>query len=119
MPEVIFLEGRQALSKFRLDKLLNEVQTVDSKISDIKAVFWHFIELNKPLSSDDSNKLARILTYGAQDPKSENKKPDFLVVPRLGSISPWSTKGYRYCSRLWSRTGISNRAGSFVAYSDG
>ena len=92
MPEVIFLEGRQALSKFRLDKLLNELQTVDSKISDIKAIFWHFIELNKPLSSDDSNKLARILTYGAQDHKSENKKPDFLVVPRLGSISPWSTK---------------------------
>jgi phosphoribosylformylglycinamidine synthase len=92
MSEVICLKGRQALSKFRLDKLLKEAQTVDPKISDITAIFWHFIELNKPLSSDESNKLDRILAYGAQESKSATKKPDFIVVPRLGSISPWSTK---------------------------
>ena len=92
MPEVIFLEGRQALSKFRLDKLFNEVQAVDPKISDITAIFWHFIEVNEPLSTDQSIHLDQILSYGAKPSNSENKNPDFLVVPRLGSISPWSTK---------------------------
>ncbi len=92
MPEVIFLEGRQALSKFRLDKLLNEVRAVDPKISNITAIFWHFIEINEPLSTDQSIHLDQILSYGAKPSNSVNKNPDFLVVPRLGSISPWSTK---------------------------
>ena len=92
MPEIVFLKGRQALSQFRLDKLSKEVQAIDPQISEISAVFWHFVELDNPLSREQLIQLDQILAYGPKESKSADDSADFVVVPRLGSISPWSTK---------------------------
>ena len=92
MPEIVFLKGRQALSQFRLDKLSKEVQAIDPQISEISAVFWHFVELDNPLSGEQVIQLDQILAYGPKESKSADDSAHFVVVPRLGSISPWSTK---------------------------
>ena len=92
MPEIVFLRGRQAFSKFRFDKLLKQVQAIDPQIGEISAVFWHFVELNKQLSAEQVMQLDRILSYGPKESKLVDDIADFIVIPRLGSISPWASK---------------------------
>src|SRR5437763_4091962 len=94
MAELLSLRGRPALSPFRLPKLLKCLSAVHSgpAIADVTATYWHFVEIARALASPEQDKLARLLTYG---PRAEEKSATgtlFLVVPRPGTISPWSSK---------------------------
>jgi len=87
------LPGTPALSKFRIQKLKNELQL--DKIISIDVRFYHFCELNGELSEKEFQVLNSLLTYGHEasgletEPKSTYLR---LVVPRPGTISPWSSK---------------------------
>lgn len=86
------LRGAPALSAFRARKLLNALQTAIPAVQAVHAEFMHFAELSANLTSEQESVLDRILRYG---PKAEVKEPTgtlFLVVPRPGTISPWSSK---------------------------
>src|SRR5437764_13187072 len=94
MAELLSLRGRAALSPFRINKLLQGLSAVHSgpAIADVTATYWHFVEIARALASPEQDKLARLLTYG---PRAEEKSATgtlFLVVPRPGTISPWSSK---------------------------
>jgi len=85
------LRGGNALSAFRLDKLNQALQADVPGISHIHAEYWHFAETSRELAAAELSVLEKILTYG---PASPIEAPDgelLLVVPRLGTISPWST----------------------------
>ncbi|MFO1322158.1 MAG: phosphoribosylformylglycinamidine synthase [Burkholderiales bacterium] len=86
------LPGRNALSGFRLQKLLRTLRTVVPAISAIDAQFWHFIEITRDLEPDEGERLERILTYGPTARKTMYTELTFLVIPRFGTISPWSSK---------------------------
>src|ERR1700743_2820718 len=90
------LEGRAALSEFRLTKLLARLQRVEPRVSGVHAQFVHFIDTTATLSADEAGLLARLLTYGpaAQPPTSGGGAATevVLIVPRAGTISPWSSK---------------------------
>jgi phosphoribosylformylglycinamidine synthase len=92
-PPILSLRGAPALSPFRRDKLLAEMRTRVPAIADVTALYWHFVAIEGELRANEQTILARLLTYG---PKTDAQvKPDgelLLVVPRLGTISPWSTK---------------------------
>ncbi|WP_165856623.1 phosphoribosylformylglycinamidine synthase [Marinobacter sp. JSM 1782161] len=86
------LRGAPALSSFRSQKLLSQVQAVVPEVSRIYAEFMHFVDVPEALSDDDQQVLDRLLSYG---PATESQAAEgvlFLVVPRPGTISPWSTK---------------------------
>ena len=86
------LRGGNALSSFRLDKLNQALQAGAPGISHIHAEYWHFAETARELAAAELSVLEKILTYG---PASPTEPPDgelLLVVPRLGTISPWSSK---------------------------
>lgn len=81
--------GINALSEFRKQKLHEQLRTL-GKIGDIQAEYIHFVSAGK-LSPDDTDRLAKLLTYGT--PFSEEPSGElFLVTPRVGTISPWSSK---------------------------
>lgn len=82
--------GIDALPPFRKATLLRTLQKVDASIQDISAEYIHFVDAEK-LSKEDEIKLAEILRYGSTFAGSASGKT-LLVVPRLGSISPWSSK---------------------------
>ena len=82
MAEFISLRGRAALSPFRLAKLQDS----------LAATFWHFVEIARALSSDERDKLERLLIYGPQTTATADTGMPLLVVPRPGTISPWSSK---------------------------
>lgn len=83
--------GINALSDFRTKKLLARLQDIDNDITDVSAEYVHFAATNKALSSDEAEQLKRLTTYGTAYTGS-NKGKLFLVVPRPGTISPWSSK---------------------------
>jgi phosphoribosylformylglycinamidine synthase len=86
------LRGGNALSIFRLDKLNQALQTGVPGISHIHAEYWHFAETSRELAAAELSVLEKILTYG---PASTVEAPEgelLLVVPRIGTISPWSSK---------------------------
>ncbi|MAB51844.1 MULTISPECIES: phosphoribosylformylglycinamidine synthase [Marinobacter] len=86
------LRGAPALSPFRSRKLHTRLQDIVPAVEHVYAEFMHFTDLEFPLSESDQAVLDRLLTYG---PSVSAEEPDgvlFLVVPRPGTLSPWSSK---------------------------
>ena len=86
------LRGGNALSSFRLDKLIQALRTAAPAISHVHAEYWHFGATRRQLEPQELDVLGKILTYGPASPVEEPQGELFLVVPRLGTISPWSSK---------------------------
>jgi phosphoribosylformylglycinamidine synthase len=87
------LPGPSALSPFRAVQLLARIQQVLPHASAIEAQYWHFVHVAGTLDEADANRLAGLLDYGdAYKGDTPQKGIAFLVVPRLGTISPWASK---------------------------
>ncbi len=87
------LPGPAALSAFRIAKLLERLRARAPGIAELSARFVHFIDLAQPLSAREQGILAQLLTYGPRLPLGrEEGTEQLLVVPRAGTISPWSSK---------------------------
>src|SRR5450830_1671293 len=91
---MLILPGSNALSAFRSQRLLAQLQGAAPAVTGVQARFVHFIDSSAPLSSADSERLAAMLTYGepAAAPFTEGALEEFIVIPRFGTISPWASK---------------------------
>ncbi len=92
MSQLIQLRGRNALSAFRHDKLMQALAQAVPSIEAVQAEYWHFANLRQPLTAPERETLGRILTYGPQTEACDTRGYMVLVTPRAGTISPWSTK---------------------------
>ncbi len=92
MPQFLSLRGRNALSEFRLSKLNQALQQAHLKLSGISAEFRHFVSATRALTHAENAILEHILTYGPAARADPATGQLLLVVPRLGTISPWSSK---------------------------
>ncbi|WP_256360550.1 hypothetical protein [Methylomonas koyamae] len=61
---MLILPGTSALSRFRIEKLLGDLQAIDAGIVGIDARFQHFVQLDADLSPAQQAMLARLLDYG-------------------------------------------------------
>jgi phosphoribosylformylglycinamidine synthase len=91
MPLVLRLPGRRALSAFRLRKLVSQLRRSLPAVTAVQARFWHFVQLRRALSAHEREVLEALLTYGGGAPEAMPES-GLLVVPRVGTISPWSSK---------------------------
>lgn len=89
---MMIISGAPALSSFRRQKLLSTLQDVDSSVIDVYAEFVHFAETSTELDEEQAKTLQALLTYGPSEETSNAEGKLFLVVPRPGTISPWSSK---------------------------
>ena len=89
---MIIISGAPALSAFRQRKLLVNLKQAVPSITDVKAEYQHFADISKPLSSDDTNTLKALTQYGPMEQPVTASGQLLLVVPRPGTISPWSSK---------------------------
>ncbi len=89
---MLILRGAPALSKFRLQKLEQRLSTDLGHKVNLYAEFVHFAELEQSLSEDEQAVLDKVLRYGPHLTEHEPQGTLILVVPRPGTISPWSTK---------------------------
>jgi phosphoribosylformylglycinamidine synthase len=85
------LRGPVALSPFRIAKLLAPLQAAHPEILALSAEFVHFALLARDLAATERGVLDRLLTYGTAA-QGEAQGTLFLVIPRIGTISPWSSK---------------------------
>ena len=90
MAEFLALRGSAAFSASRLARLQQSVGETISGIG-LAAEHWYFVELDAPLNPDEKDRLKDLLGIPVKLPVA----PDgdlLLVTPRLGTISPWSSK---------------------------
>ncbi len=86
------IRGSAALSPFRLDKILAALKTAAPRITHLYAEFWHFARVARELDVQESEVLNQILTYGPKMSEEQPRGTLFLVTPRPGTISPWSSR---------------------------
>ena len=86
------LVGSPALSDFRRSRLLTSLQNINPSITGVYAVYIHIMDTDAVLNASEQNKLEQILSYGPRVETESVEGPLALVVPRVGTISPWSSK---------------------------
>ena len=93
---MLSLRGAPALSEFRLKKLAQRISEIHPDIQILRAEFVHFVQLHRPLTEQRQKILASLLTYGPSLPTTGEEALAnatlLLVVPRPGTVSPWSSK---------------------------
>ena len=91
---LLVLPGAPALSGFRIEKLLARLAAVEPAICGLVARFVHFAALARALTDDEQRILQLLLTYGPRAAMGTQavEGERLLVVPRTGTISPWSSK---------------------------
>jgi phosphoribosylformylglycinamidine synthase len=87
---IIYFEGGNALSDFRAQALLPQLTQVCPRIAGVTARHVHWVWSDAALSGADRDKLAALLTYG--DAALPGDGEPVLVMPRLGTVSPWASK---------------------------
>jgi phosphoribosylformylglycinamidine synthase len=83
--------GIAALSEFRRNKLLARLQTINPNITAVSGEYVHFIDSEHALSISDAKKVTQLATYGSAY-EGDDSGALFLVIPRPGTISSWSSK---------------------------
>lgn len=89
---MLIFPGAPALSEFRKQKLFSSLKAVEPAIVGVYAEFVHFAEIDGELSDSDTETLKSLLTYGPTVSVEEPEGDLRLVIPRPGTISPWSSK---------------------------
>ncbi len=89
---MLTLRGAPAFSDFRLQKLLATLQLTVPTVTEVYAEFVHFAHVEGDLSDSDQAVLDKLLTYGPSIDRRDTHGDSYLVVPRQGTISPWSSK---------------------------
>lgn len=86
--------GASALSDFRQTRLLETLARIDSNIVGVRGQYLHFVNALTPLSAQDNERIEALLHYGEPFAAGEGRgvQETFLVLPRLGTVSPWASK---------------------------
>ena len=90
--QIIALKGQHALSDFRREKLIQAMRQQGIEPGEIETYYIHVAAVDSAWTAQNSTKLARLLGH-ANVPFAAHTADDmFVVVPRVGTISPWSSK---------------------------
>jgi len=89
---MLALRGAPALSAFRLQRLEGRLAEAIQRPVRLATEFVHFVDFEQALDDTARPVLDRLLQYGPAVPAAEPHGGLLLVVPRPGTISPWSSK---------------------------
>lgn len=89
---MLILTGNSALSEFRSEKLQTALTKKLGAAVKVFAEYVHFVDCDGSLDAKQLETLKALLEYGPTYNVSEKQGHLYLVVPRFGTISPWSSK---------------------------
>ncbi|MEW6353857.1 MAG: phosphoribosylformylglycinamidine synthase [Pseudomonadota bacterium] len=93
MSVFVQLPGPAALSPFRLEKLLAALRATAPRLAYVNAEFVHLAKLARELNAAEQALLTKLLYYGPlQKISTPHAARTLLATPRVGTISPWSSK---------------------------
>lgn len=85
--DILIVPGKPALSVFALAKLRARTPEL------VYAEYVHLVALTAPLSATEQDKVKLLLDYGPDQELPPRQGQHFAtVLPRQGTISPWSSK---------------------------
>lgn len=94
--KMLILPGAPALSTFACNKLLHKLKSHLPAVQGLESTWIHFVDLQSPLTPEETGLLERLLRYGPEEVKTrttaQGEVSEYIVVPRPGTISPWSSK---------------------------
>ncbi|MFM7658913.1 MAG: phosphoribosylformylglycinamidine synthase, partial [Burkholderiaceae bacterium] len=88
---MLILPGSNALSAFRVQRLLTQLKEIEPAISAVSGRFLHFVDSAIAFTEQDTQQLSAMLTYG-EPFEGQIEGEQFIVLPRFGTISPWASK---------------------------
>jgi phosphoribosylformylglycinamidine synthase len=90
-------DGGAAISGFKVQQILPRLAGISDKITSLSARFVHIAAFDGEPDAATVQRLGELLTYG--EPCTEAHlalekagAPALLVMPRLGTVSPWASK---------------------------
>jgi phosphoribosylformylglycinamidine synthase len=89
---MIIISGAPSLSDFRRTKLLSLLRQAVPSVTEVTAEYRHFAEVSEPLSEQEMETLRALMRYGPSEEALPLNGSLFLILPRLGTVSPWSSK---------------------------
>ena len=98
---MLVISGTSALSDFRRNKALDQVRRIVPACRGINVDYVYFIHVDGSLSDQSIRIVAELLNLKSVDAPTDGVSESSAcryVVPRIGTISPWSTKGYGHIS---------------------
>jgi phosphoribosylformylglycinamidine synthase len=92
-----FFDGGNAVSDFKVQQLLPRLAGISDKITGLSARFVHLASFDAEPDAATVQRLGELLTYGEPATDAHLKlqadsAPALLVMPRLGTVSPWASK---------------------------
>ena len=91
MSVITALRGASALSLFRIQKLAQKAAALGLPQAEIASEYWYFVSSPAPLDTAQTEKLQALLSAVRVDTPAVGQSL-FLITPRIGTISPWSSK---------------------------
>ena len=91
MADILFLRGTAAFSAFRFQGLQQRIAAAVPGATLAAAEYWHVAKLKGALDAAARAQLAALLEE-APAAASDTAGTLFFVTPRIGTISPWSSK---------------------------
>ncbi len=87
-------EGGRALSPFRIRRYEARLQEQIPGAVRLAARFVYFVDTRRELSAEEEPRLADLLLGEGEpwNPPGFGNPSSFFVIPRIGTISPWSSK---------------------------
>ncbi|HEX4843038.1 MAG TPA: phosphoribosylformylglycinamidine synthase, partial [Limnobacter sp.] len=90
--DVSVFHGASALSAFRAEGLLKRLQAIDANVTGVSARYVHFVASKGALQGQQRYVMEGLLDYGHLPKGLERVDLQCVVVPRLGTVSPWASK---------------------------
>jgi phosphoribosylformylglycinamidine synthase len=89
---MLIINGAPAVSESRLAKLLATLRDRVTHVTGLDARYLHFVDVEREPTASERGVLESLLRYGPAAPDARPEGQTLLVVPRFGTVSPWSSK---------------------------
>ncbi|OHV13948.1 phosphoribosylformylglycinamidine synthase [Kushneria phosphatilytica] len=85
------LRGQSALSSFRHARLLDRLREVADCVTEVTASWRYFVDVDD-IDTPTRERLEQLLEASTKPESARSEGALYLVVPRLGTLSPWASK---------------------------
>ncbi len=90
---MLVIPGRAAISEARTARALAKLRAVCPGVVAVETRWLHLVVTSKPPTDAETAQLAQMLAYGPlSQPVALAATVAFWIAPRLGTVSPWSSK---------------------------
>ncbi len=83
-------QGIRTFSTFKVQALAKKITQIQADLTFIDAEFIHFVDLNNALNDEQITHINQLLSYS--ETLNVDHSQSIIVTPRIGTISPWSSK---------------------------